>query len=100
MKSSSLKTTRGDMKSLVKDAQELFNEATNATGERADELRNRGLQLLDSALTRAHEVQAAAVESGKEVAERTDEYVHENPWRAVAISAGVGLLVGILISRK
>lgn len=100
MKASTLKTTRSDMKTLVKDAQELFHEATSATGARADELRNRGLQLLDSALTRAHEVQSAAIETGKEVAEKTDVYVHDNPWRAVAISASVGLMVGILISRK
>ena len=38
MKASTLKTTRSDMKTLVKDAQELFREATSATGERADEL--------------------------------------------------------------
>ena len=26
--------------------------------------------------------------------------VHENPWRAVAISAGLGLLVGLVIGRS
>lgn len=100
MKTSTLKTTRSDMKTLVKDAQKLFHEATSATGDRADELRHRGLEMLDTALTKAHEVQAAALETGKEIAEKTDDYVHENPWRAVAISAGVGVLVGLLISRK
>lgn len=88
------------MKALVKDAQELFREAASATGERADELRSRGLQLLDSAVVKAQEVQTAAIETGKEIAEKTDDYVHENPWRAVAISAGVGLLIGLLVSRK
>lgn len=100
MKATTVKTTRTDMKTLVKDAQQLFQEATSATGEKADELRSRGLQLLDSALVKAQEVQTAAIESGKEFAEKTDEYVHESPWRAVAISAGVGVLVGLLISRK
>lgn len=100
MKASTLKTTRTDMKALVRDAQELFREAANATGERADELRSRGLQLLDSAVVKAQEVQTAAIETGKEIAEKTDDYVHENPWRAVAISAGVGLLIGLLVSRK
>lgn len=100
MKASTLKTTRNDMKSLVKDAQDLFREAASATGETADELRTRGLQLLDTAVTKAHEVQTAAIESGKEIAVKTDDYVHENPWRAVAISAGVGVLIGMLLSRK
>jgi ElaB/YqjD/DUF883 family membrane-anchored ribosome-binding protein len=100
MKANTLKTTRTDMKTLVRDAQELFREATNATGEKADELRSRGLQLLDTAMVKAQEVQTAALETGKEIAEKTDDYVHENPWRAVAISAGVGLVLGMLISRK
>src|SRR4051812_43086900 len=100
MKANTLKTTRTDMKTLVRDAQELFREATNATGEKADELRSRGLQLLDTAMVKAQEVQTAALETGKEIAEKTDDYVHENPWRAVAISAGLGLVLGMLISRK
>lgn len=100
MLKSNIKTVRNDMKTLVKDAQELFREATSATGEKADELRSKGLVLLDTALERAHEMQVVAVEKGKEVAQNTDTYVHENPWKAVAISAGVGLLLGLLISRK
>jgi len=26
--------------------------------------------------------------------------VHENPWQSVAIAAGAGLLLGVLISRR
>ncbi len=100
MKASTLKTTRSDMKTLVKDAQDLFREAASATGDRADELRTRGLQLLDSAVSKAQEVQTVAIETGKEIAEKTDDYVHENPWRAVAISAGIGVVLGLLVSRK
>lgn len=88
------------MKTLVRDAQELFREATATTGEKAEELRNRGFDLLETALVRAQEMQAAAIETGKEIAESTDDFVRENPWQAVAISAGVGLLVGMLIARK
>lgn len=100
MLASNVKTVRNDMKTLVKDAQDLFREATSATGEKADELRARGLSLLETAMSKAHEVQAAALEAGKEVVETADDFVQENPWKAVAISAGIGLLVGMLISRK
>jgi ElaB/YqjD/DUF883 family membrane-anchored ribosome-binding protein len=36
----------------------------------------------------------------KQAARVTDEYVHENPWKAVGIAAGVGLIVGLLIGRR
>src|SRR5450830_342010 len=97
---SAIKTVRNDMKTLVKDAQELFREAAAATGDKADELRSKGLTMLEAAVEAAQNAQAVAIEKGKEVAARTDDYVHENPWRAVAISAGVGLLVGLVIGRS
>lgn len=100
MLTSNIKTVRNDMKTLVKDAQDLFREAGLATGEKAEELRAKGLAMLDSAMEKAHEIQAVAVEKGKVAAQSTDEFVHEHPWKAVGIAAGVGLLVGLLISRK
>ena len=100
MLTNNIKTVRNDMKTLVKDAQELFREATLATGEKADELRNKGLVMLDAAMEKAQQVQAVAMEKGKEAAQTTDEFVHEHPWKAVGIAAGVGLVVGLLIGRR
>ncbi|MBS0309312.1 MAG: DUF883 domain-containing protein [Proteobacteria bacterium] len=94
------KTVRSDFKTLMHDAQQMLREATASTGERAEELRVKGMALLDSAMHKAQEVQAAAIQSGKEVAETTDTFVRENPWKAVAISAGVGLVIGVLIARR
>lgn len=88
------------MKTLVQDAQELFREAGLATGEKAEELRARGMVLLEAAMDKAHDLQTVAVERGKVAAKSTDEFVHQHPWPSVAISAGVGLLVGLLIARK
>jgi ElaB/YqjD/DUF883 family membrane-anchored ribosome-binding protein len=100
MLESNIKTVRSDMRTLVKDAQDLFREATSSTGEKADVLREKGLILLDTAMEKAQEVQAAALETGKEVAQTTDEFVRQNPWKAVAISSAFGLLVGMLLARK
>ncbi|AMP07701.1 hypothetical protein CPter291_5189 [Collimonas pratensis] len=85
---------------MVEDAQELFREAAATTGEKAEDLRQKGLELLDAAVSKAQDVQAAAIEAGKDIAATADDYVQENPWRAIAISAGVGLLLGLAISRK
>lgn len=99
MMGSNLKTTRNDMKSLLQDAQDLFQEATSSTGAKADELRSRGLGLLEDALEKAQGAQAAAVETGREMVDTADDYVQENPWQAVAMAAGIGLLAGMLIGR-
>jgi ElaB/YqjD/DUF883 family membrane-anchored ribosome-binding protein len=39
-------------------------------------------------------------ERARQAARYTDDYVHENPWNAIGIAAGIGLLLGILMSRR
>lgn len=89
-----------DVKTLVKDAQTLLTAAAALTGEKADELRSRGMQMLDVAMGKASQVQSQAMVKGKELAETADVYVKDNPWRTVAVAAGVGLLLGALLGRK
>jgi ElaB/YqjD/DUF883 family membrane-anchored ribosome-binding protein len=100
MLDSNIEVVKKDMDNLVKDAQELFHAAALLTGEKADELRNRGMRMLDMAVDKAQQAQAAAVRTGKEMALTADDYVKENPWRAVAVAGGVGLVLGILLGRK
>lgn len=89
-----------DVKALVRDAQSLFQAATALTGEKADELRGRGMHMLDTALGKAHEVQSQAVVKGKELAGEANVYVKDHPWRTIAAAAGVGLLVGVILGRR
>ena len=100
MLESNINTVRSDLKTLMRDAQALFAEATAASGSKAEELRAKGMKLLDSAIDHAHELQQATIEKGKKIAHDTDAYVHEHPWRAIGISAAVGVLIGMLIARR
>lgn len=100
MLASNIKTVRNDFWSLLRDLQDLFREATSATSDKADIMRERSADLLDNAKTRAHDMQSVAYEAGKDIALSADDYVRMNPWKAVAASAGVGLLIGMLIVRS
>ncbi len=95
-----MNSTQSDVKSLVKDAQSLLQAAASLTGEKAEDLRQRGMQMLDVALGKASQVQDQALVKGKELAQSADVYVKDNPWRTVAAAAGVGLLVGVILGRK
>jgi ElaB/YqjD/DUF883 family membrane-anchored ribosome-binding protein len=89
-----------DVKTLVKDAQSLLTAAAALTGEKAEELRGRGMEMLDAAMGKASQVQGQAMVKGKELAHTADVYVKDNPWRTIAAAAGVGLLVGVILGRK
>ncbi len=100
MLESNFKIVNNDMKTLVKDAQALFQAAAALSGEKAEEARGRGMRMLDTALVRAQEAQAGAVVAGKAMAASADDYVKENPWRIIASAIGLGLLAGVFLSRK
>lgn len=100
MPESTINTARNDLKSLVRDAQALFDEAASAGGVKAEELRDKGMKMLDHALSRAHDLQEAAVQKGRKIAHDTDDYVHEHPWRAIGVAGAVGVLIGMLIARR
>lgn len=89
-----------DIKTLVKDAQSLLTAAASLTGDKAEEMRSRGMHLLDQAMGKGKEYQGQAVVRGKELAHTADVYVKDNPWRTVAAAASVGLLVGVILGRK
>jgi len=97
---SKLDDANTDVKALVKDAQSLLTAAAALTGTKADDLRERGMALLDSALGKAGKYQDQAVVKSKELAHTADVYVKDNPWRTVAVAAGVGLLLGVVLGRK
>ena len=98
--SGSTYATQSDMKALVRDAQSMLTAAASLTGEKAEELRARGMELLDKALGGASLLPTHAVEKGKELAHTADVYVKGHPWRTMAIAGGVGVVIGLLLSRK
>jgi ElaB/YqjD/DUF883 family membrane-anchored ribosome-binding protein len=87
-----------ELKSLVSDAQDLFNAATTASADKAAQLRAEGMRVLENALSSARDMQDTAMKTGRELASTADDYVHENPWKTIAISAGVALVIGALLT--
>jgi ElaB/YqjD/DUF883 family membrane-anchored ribosome-binding protein len=87
-----------ELKSLISDAQDMFNSATSASADKASALRAEGMRMLENALSTARDMQSSALETGKEIASSADDYVRENPWTTIAISAGVALLLGAVIA--
>ncbi len=88
-----------DLQLVVSDAEELLRATAGQAGDKVSAARERIQDSLAAAKARLAVTQEAMLEKTKQAAHVTDEYVHENPWRAVGIGAAVGLVVGMLISR-
>lgn len=88
-----------DLKTLVGDAEELLKATTNQAGEKVTAARQKIEQSLIEGKKALADVERTVVEKSREAADIADDYVRDNPWNAVAIAAGVGLLIGILMRR-
>ena len=89
-----------DFKVVVADAEALIKATANQSGEAIVGLRSKAEQSLAVAKAKMADAQDIVVEKGKAAAKVTDEYVHDNPWRAIGAAAGVGLVIGLLIGRR
>lgn len=95
-----LNTVRSDMSNLAKNAQDLYREANDATGEQASALRAKGAAVLETVIGKAKSAQATVVGTTKDIAGSTDSYVQGNPWKSIAISATIGVLAGVILGRR
>jgi ElaB/YqjD/DUF883 family membrane-anchored ribosome-binding protein len=89
-----------DMRAVMSDAEELLSLGAGDVSESARGLKERLRSNLGRAKDSLVDMQAVAGEKVKAAGYAADEYVHENPWRSVAVGAGVGLVVGLLIGRR
>ena len=89
-----------DFKAVVADTEELLRLTADQTGDKAVEVRARLREKLAGAKVKLQELEAAVIEKTKAAARATDEYVHENPWKAVGVAAGAGFLLGLLPNRR
>lgn len=89
-----------DLRLVVADAEELLRATANQAGEGAATVRARiqeSLQVVKGRLVAAEE---AVVERTRQAAKVTDQYVHDNPWQSIGISACAGVIVGMLVARR
>ena len=78
-----------ELRDVVAAAEDLLKATTGERGERIEEIR-----------ARAEEALRTARERLEGVGSRLNDEVRQHPWAAVAIAAGIGLVLGVLLSRK
>lgn len=89
-----------DMRVVISDAEELLRITASQAGEGAAALRGRIESGLKKARVDLAQLQDAAVVKAKAAGRATDDFVHDNPWKAVGVASGIGLVVGLLIGRR
>ena len=89
-----------DVRQELRKAEDLIQSAGDEGGEKVRQMRERVTESLVNAKNRLLEAEQVAVGKAKVAARVTDDYVHDNPWKAISGAAGVGFLLGLLVSRR
>ena len=69
-------------------------------GTKIGGVRGRLEESLSTARARVSGLEDAVIAQSRAAAQRTDKYVHANPWPSIGVVAAASLLLGILIGRS
>lgn len=86
-----------DLHSLVADAEKMMSESVS---EHTDDALSAMRTRFEAAQERLGELYEGARSKVAAGAKYTDETIRANPYQSIAIAAGVGLLVGVLLGRR
>ena len=85
-----------DLKTVTRDAEELLKTVSGDRDNGSHEMRMRLSSAIDSAKATYHSLQDKAVAGAK----ATDKVIRQHPYESLGVAFGVGLLVGVLVTRK
>jgi ElaB/YqjD/DUF883 family membrane-anchored ribosome-binding protein len=87
-----------ELRRIIQQAEQLMGAAGVDTATLGD-LKDRVNQTIGAAREKLADLEQEARQRGRRAAAATESWVRSNPWAALAIGAGVGLIVGALIMR-
>lgn len=89
-----------EFQALVSDTEALLKATAKGATEQSEELRNALTEKLEHAKGLFKEKEESVREQSRAAIQATESYVQEKPWQSVGIAAGVGFLLGMLVSRR
>ena len=85
---------------VLSDIEDLIKSTTSLTGEDLNRAKAKLNARVTDAKNSLQDMGGGMVDQARETADRTNVYVHDQPWQAIGIGAGVGLLAGIMLARR
>jgi len=85
-----------DLKRVVSDSQELLQASAGVVGDKAHDLRDRLGKTIESAKDTCRRLEEKAVQGAK----ATDKVIRDHPYPSIGVAFGLGVLIGVLVTRK
>lgn len=89
-----------EFKDLIADVEELISQTASLSGDELKLAQQRLTARLEAGKEMLTDLGSNLAKRARSSAAATNTYVHEQPWKAVAIGATVGLLLGVVLARR
>lgn len=89
-----------ELHNFIADIEDLVKETTTLTGEDLNKAKAKLSARLSEAKQSATEVGNMLTQRARKSAISTNEYVHEQPWKAIGAGAAAGLIIGFALARR
>ncbi|HEU5135129.1 MAG TPA: hypothetical protein VFU13_08310 [Steroidobacteraceae bacterium] len=94
----SAESTVIELNRIVAQAEDLLKTLGEEGGAAVEAVRQRVLRTVGQAKVKLAEAGTRVRGAANEVAEGTDRYVHDNPWKSIAYGAAAGAAVALIAS--
>jgi ElaB/YqjD/DUF883 family membrane-anchored ribosome-binding protein len=85
-----------ELQTLIEESEKLLKSSASLVGEEAETLRGQIALKLQQARDSVNSARARTLPA----VQATETYIGGHPWQTVAVSAGFGLVVGLLLARR
>ena len=85
-----------DLRVLIRDAEELLKVGATEAGSKVEQLKARLQASVGRMKETCHDLEEKVVAGAK----ATDKVIREHPYESIGVAFGVGLLIGVLVTRK
>lgn len=89
-----------DLQTLTRDAEDLLKATAGDVSDKAKEARGRVAAALERAKTTYAHLQEQTVATAKAAAKKADTVIRDHPYESIGVAFGIGLLIGVLVTRK
>ncbi|ADP10226.1 MULTISPECIES: DUF883 family protein [Erwinia] len=91
---------RAELKSLADTLEEVLSSSSEKSRSELDKLRSKAQSALKDTRARLGDSGDLIAQTTREAAGRADVYVRDNPWTSVGVGAAVGVVLGVLLTRR
>jgi len=85
-----------DLKTLGRDAEDMLKATAGQAGDKLSDVRARLSAAVESAKTTCQRLEEHAMVGAR----ATDRTIREHPYESIGVAFGIGLLIGVLVTRR